>query len=678
MILRRISETGLRVTLCGFLLALLIPSLMLVFQAYRQLERDTFFQYRTAAEELARRIDEQLEATVQIEDQRGFSDYGFLVVAGSDFVQRSPLAGFPVASPVPGARSYFQIDADGNLSTPLVPARKADALKFGVAEDEYAQRLGLQNEIARLLSQPERSPAPAASELTRANGSTAADPAERSDKRLSSQVVLDRLAEPSPGKVPNSLGRVEDLKLDAPYPVARAASPAEPDQSRAEHDAGAAMFELRASRSMADVPMAKQETEPTRQTRPRAGRLEQNLAPAAQAASTAATTISLESFTSEVEPFRFAILDADNFVLYRTVWRDQARYVQGLVIARGAFLQANIGAVFGDAAIASLSDLSVAYEGELLHAYNSARRGYLSSAEDVTGTLLYQTHLSPPFNDLVLIFSALRLPVSAGSAFVMWTAAALVSVLFGGFWIMYRLGLQQITLNRQQQDFVSAVSHELKTPLTSIRMYGEILKAGWASEEKKRTYYDFIFQESERLSRLINNVLKLARLTRNGAEMNLQPMTVAELMDVLRSKIASQIEQAQFELVESHADESARLLADTDSFTQIMINLVDNAIKFSASSELHRIEISSQRSRDSCIEFAVRDYGPGIPKDQMRKIFELFYRTERELTRETVGTGIGLALVNELVNAMHGKVAAQNMDPGVEFRMRFPEYDGPH
>jgi len=264
------------------------------------------------------------------------------------------------------------------------------------------------------------------------------------------------------------------------------------------------------------------------------------------------------------------------------------------------------------------------------------------------------------------------LPVSTGSAFVMWTAAALIAVLFGGFWLIYRLGLQQITLNRQQQDFVSAVSHELKTPLTSIRMYGEILKAGWASEDKKRTYYDFIFQESERLSRLINNVLQLARLTRSGTDLDLQPTSIGELADLLRSNVSSLVEQAQFELLEHHEDESATFLVDNDSFIQIVINLVDNAIKFSAASKIHRIEIKSRRTVDNTIEFSVRDHGPGVPKDQMRRIFELFYRTERELTRETVGTGIGLALVHELVSAMGGRITVQNMDPGVEFKMQFP------
>ncbi len=80
--------------------------------------------------------------------------------------------------------------------------------------------------------------------------------------------------------------------------------------------------------------------------------------------------------------------------------------------------------------------------------------------------------------------------------------------------LMYRLGLQQLTLARQQRDFVSAVSHELKTPLTSIRMYGEMLSEGLAPEDRKPEYYRFIFDESERLSRLIDNVLQLARLER--------------------------------------------------------------------------------------------------------------------------------------------------------------------
>lgn len=250
----------------------------------------------------------------------------------------------------------------------------------------------------------------------------------------------------------------------------------------------------------------------------------------------------------------------------------------------------------------------------------------------------------------------------------------LALVLCGGFLLMYRLGLGQIALARQQQDFVSAVSHELKTPLTSIRMYGEMLREGWAPEEKKGEYYGFIHDESERLSRLINNVLQLARMTRNDLQVNLKPITVGELMDIVRSKIASQIERAGFALkLDCPADSEAAVLeVDQDYFTQILINLVDNAIKFSAKGERRAIDIACRKQQDNTVVFTVRDYGPGISKDQMKKIFRLFYRSENELTRETVGTGIGLALVNQLAAAMKGKVDVVNVGPGAEFRVGFP------
>jgi signal transduction histidine kinase len=111
---------------------------------------------------------------------------------------------------------------------------------------------------------------------------------------------------------------------------------------------------------------------------------------------------------------------------------------------------------------------------------------------------------------------------------------------------------------------------------------------------------------------------------------------------------------------------------DEDCFAQMIINLVDNAIKFSRNVENKIIEISSKPSGDNRILFSVRDHGPGIAKDQMKKIFQLFYRSESELTRETVGTGIGLAIVHQLAVAMDGNVDMVNAEPGAEFRIRFP------
>ncbi len=322
-----------------------------------------------------------------------------------------------------------------------------------------------------------------------------------------------------------------------------------------------------------------------------------------------------------------------------------------------------------------MSDLIVAYRGDVVSVFNGQYPSrYASNTDELKGALLYTMHLSTPLDDVELIFSINRLPVGAGRSVIVWTTIVMALVLCGGFLVMYRLGSRQIELTEQQQDFVSAVSHELKTPLTSIRMYGEMLREGWVGDDKKKTYYDFIYFESERLSRLIANVLQLARMTRNGNQLDLKPVFVTELMDSINSKVVSQTERAGFEL-NVDCEEStgaASICVDADRFMQVMINLVDNAIKFSAKANVKRIELSCRMERGDKIMFAVRDYGPGVARNQMKKIFKLFYRSESELTRETVGTGIGLALVHQLATGMGGTVDVTNRQPGAEFRLLFP------
>jgi signal transduction histidine kinase len=301
----------------------------------------------------------------------------------------------------------------------------------------------------------------------------------------------------------------------------------------------------------------------------------------------------------------------------------------------------------------------------------AAGRSYASA--ELAGSLLHRARLSPPFGDLELVFSVRHLPRAAGTWLLGWVSVVLAVVLTSGFYLMYRFAMGQIRLARQQQDFVSAVSHELKTPLTSIRMYGEMLKGGWADEAKKRTYYDYIHSESERLSRLIDNVLQLARLTRSSQHFDVKRSTVTELLDMVRSKVSTHVERAGFTLTTtSTAPADAELLMDPDCFAQIVINLVDNALKFSVGAERKVVELACRPESDNRLLFTVRDFGPGIPKGQMKKIFELFYRPENELTRETVGTGIGLALVRELTTAMSGRVDVRNCEPGAEFRLSFP------
>ena len=378
-------------------------------------------------------------------------------------------------------------------------------------------------------------------------------------------------------------------------------------------------------------------------------------------------------FESEVDPLQVTQLATGNLVMFRNVWRNGERLVQGAVIDTPRFVEGAVATVFTGVALAATTSLQLRYRGAQLAILPA--RG-VDAANAHLGRPLYATRLSPPLADLELSYLAGSLPPGPGQSLLVWVSVVLSAVLLGGFLVMYRFGMRQIMLRRQQQDFVSAVSHELKTPLTSIRMYGEMLKEGWAGEDKKRTYYAYIAEESERLSRLIENVLALARMNRGEARLELVNVAIGDLVDMLRAKTATAFERAGFTLAATVPEDlrTAILRVDRDAFAQIFINLVDNALKFAARAERKEIAISVRREAQAAL-FCVRDYGPGVPRGKMKKLFELFYRPEDELTRTTTGTGIGLGLVKQLATAMHATVDVRNCEPGAEFRLLLPIAD---
>jgi signal transduction histidine kinase len=703
---RRLDERGLKLVLFAFFFALAIPAVALVAQAYSQLKWQAFRSAQLGAEELAGRIDSGLRTATAAEEARSFGDYSFLVVAGdaaANFVQRSPLSAFPVASAVPGVLGYFQVDADGRFSTPLLPEQGIDAERYGIAAPERAARAARADALKQVLTEnrlvrPARDEIPAASGgLARVQRPPEEEPAaaktETSEldqslvsrgNEVSVAAVLEPLVEARAAPAATPPAAVES-KDDAPQAgfdrlvggAFSARAPAAPVAQAAskEQDAGAQEAKARSDETLRDD-ATRLRVAPERQKR-----VEQALVPEAEAvvpepgARGAGQPLELRvrTFESELDPFELGALDTGQLVLFRNVWRDGRRSVQGALIDRAAFLAGVVEQPYRASSVAALGNLGVTFQGHTLATLPAAGAARYSAApSELAGALLHRVRLSPPFGDLELVFDVSTLPRAPGAALLAWVSLTLAVVLSGGFLLMYRFATGQMRLARQQQDFVSAVSHELKTPLTSIRMYGEMLKAGWVDEAKRQTYYDYIHGESERLSRLIENVLRLARLTRSAQRFDLKAATVAELLDMVRSKVGTQVERAGFALrVRDDASPDATLVVDGDCFAQIFINLVDNALKFAASAADKTVEIACRRESDGALLFTVRDFGPGVPKEQMKKIFELFYRAENELTRETVGTGIGLALVRQLAAAMGGRVDVRNCEPGAEFRLHF-------
>ncbi|MBI2801586.1 MAG: HAMP domain-containing histidine kinase [Gammaproteobacteria bacterium] len=668
----------LRRWMVAFIVALLVPTALLIYQAFDQLKWAAFHQSRTQAEELTGRIDAAVVKLIARENARAFTDYEFLAVSGdkaANFVQRSPLSQLPGADSIPGLIGYFQIDDLGALSSPLLPEAAAPVAAYGISTDELRQRQALVARMTEILATNRLARggrAPLLDMAASIAGSAAiqvardATPALQA-KRDAEPGLADRLIERgavapeqqrfdqlnsglNEKKRAATLGRIEDLKLDNRFN---------------------ARFE-------ADAPAKDAVEERRQQTKTLAkdsARKEQNALPATSPlpARSKQYDVRIHTFESELDGFQFAQIDSGHAVLFRKVWREGRRYVQGAVFERAALLRGLLAEVFEASSLAQTTALIVGYRDEVLATYRGlAKPGYDPETRDFTGTVLYQSHLSAPFNELNLLFSITRLPVGTGAVVVAWAAGILLLVIATGGVVIYRFGAKQIDLTRQQQDFVSAVSHELRTPLTSIRLYGEMLREGWAPEEKKKTYYEFIHGESERLSRLISNVLQLARLTRNETPPTLKAMTLGELSDLMRSKLTTQLDRAGFALNFADTPElNTAILVDPDNFIQIVINLVDNALKFARDAEYKVIDIAWSHS-DTTSVLSVRDHGPGVARDQLKKIFKLFYRGANELTRETVGTGIGLALVQELMRAMGGGVEAQNRTPGTEFRLAFP------
>jgi signal transduction histidine kinase len=710
-----LSRKQLRNWLILFFLALAIPAAILSIQAYSQLKWESFHLHRIQAEELSDRINRALTQLIETEESRSFTDYAFLKVSGkpsAGFIQRSPLSAFPVDSTIPGLVGYFQIDTDGFFSTPLVPEPGSQSGLYGITDNELTQRQAQQDTIRKILYRnrlvesykPAAPTFPVAKEArtdkrpsvarTIISGSPSKD--RDSPKRLTpddvaatpggiteqarGQAAFDLLNKPSgrrsqekKQKSRSRLGRIEDLKLDYSYQKTEASAiQQQRENEKAAIEAGKILSKKKARKERGALPAIStgmyDESSPA--MAPQASSIEAE--EIADKVIASAEPVRIHTFESEIDPLEFALLDSGHFVLFRKVWKEDQRYIQGILLDQNKFLNMLVESAFHKTALSDMSKLIIAYQESVFIAYGSSvSRDYLSSAKELEGDVLYQTRLSSPFAELELIFSVTRLPAGPGAALIAWLAVILAVVLFGGFFLMYRLGSKQIELANQQQDFVSAVSHELKTPLTSIRMYGEMLREGWADEDKKQEYYEYIHDESERLSRLISNVLQLARLTRNELQLDLKQVPVTELLDCIRSRLASQVKRAGFQLninSDNQADK-ATVTVDTDSFIQIIINLVDNAIKFSARAEQKKIDIECRVLRNARVQFSVRDYGPGVAQDQMKKIFKLFYRSGNELTRETVGTGIGLALVHQLVLAMDGTVDVVNRKPGVEFQV---------
>ena len=244
--------------------------------------------------------------------------------------------------------------------------------------------------------------------------------------------------------------------------------------------------------------------------------------------------------------------------------------------------------------------------------------------------------------------------------------------LVGGAYWAFRAMKREMELAQLKSDFVSNVSHELRTPLALIRMYAETLEMGRLTDaERQRQYHSTILQEAERLSRLVNNVLNFARIEAGRKQYSFAAVDLnAVVADVLRV-YSHQLENEGFSPVVELAGDLPPVNADREAVTEALINILDNAMKFSGPEKF--IRVSTAREGGG-VSVEVQDRGIGISPAHQKKIFETFYRVPGAAPPGTKGSGIGLALVKQIMDAHGGAVTVQSQ-PGVgsTFRMSFPE-----
>ncbi len=210
-----------------------------------------------------------------------------------------------------------------------------------------------------------------------------------------------------------------------------------------------------------------------------------------------------------------------------------------------------------------------------------------------------------------------------------------------------------VKLEQVRKDFVANVSHELKTPVTSIKGFSETLLYGaYKNEETLLSFLEIIHKESNRLQMLITDLLDLSKVEQVGYEVNLHEVKLQDVLNRCLEMSAHLLEEKEIELAFS-VEETVKVLGDSNRLMQIMMNLVTNAITYSPDHTTLHISIFKNEKYGI---FHIQDEGIGISKKEIGRIFERFYRVDRARSRNSGGTGLGLAIVKHLVEAHHGLI----------------------
>ncbi|MGD8209452.1 MAG: HAMP domain-containing sensor histidine kinase [Desulfobacterales bacterium] len=643
----------LKLLILIFSLALCIPLAFFVLKTYRGLEQEEAATLRYFAETLFDEMEQALAVLVQTEEGRAIDEFNFQVSPsggrrGVEEPQRSPLSQIPRENYI---RGYFQNNPDGSFQTPLVETG-------GQIPPEHAELI-LELKDANEIFNRKR-----VTVTDRVKSKQTEMRVEKEDKKETG--LADRYLDLSRDQRSKKyLGQTE-RRLEK-ITVGQAANIAKPASPQV----------MRSSVPFADKPENQKDVSSMSEGRVedktlsfRKRQFEESFA--AQSADTGQPAEEVDTddaagFQVEVAPLRAVFLNDGQIFIFRRIMIERQIYRQGFLLGVDAFLDYLTRTYFLTQPLSQFTALRLSVVDQDREA-KVVQAGEISQNPD----FILNRGFPSPFSFLKASLTCDRIPRSDGRRTLSIMLIVLAMIVLMGLFAIYRSVQTIVELSERRSQFVSSVTHELKTPLTNIRMYIEMLEQGIAANpEREQEYFRILDSEGVRLSRLINNVLEMSKLEKSQRHINLQTGTFEEVIAETEAVMAETLKQEGFTL-NVRPGRLRPFQYDREVMIQVLINLIENSIKFGKSASKREIVIRTLQNSEG-VKIMVSDTGPGIPRDALKKVFQDFYRVDNSLTRTTRGTGIGLALVKKFIHLMGGTVTASDNDgPGCTITIHLP------
>ena len=643
----------LKLLIVLFALATVLPMGYVVLRTYQGIAQEETARMRFFAETLFDTIESELAGRVEIEENRPVDAYHHTETLPADQGGAQRISSLAEPPEAPYILGYLQNNPDGTFQAPIV----ADAQNVPPGVQKIVQQLDAINRQFNRKKAAIPIARPTTATVTPA-WKKAELPKEAEEKSAFAGKFLDLNRKRAPddylGRKPQ---RTEEISAQQALNVARQ------DESKTrQNDSLTASGDITQNLEPPSYPNSPAAPAPGQPLLGGSTILQ-------EADGSASANVPPSRFQVEVAPLQSVFIDADRIFIFRRIVIDERIYRQGFILKVNAFLAYLADSYFATQPMSRFAQLRLEIN-DMDH----------PATINQTGANVHQAKFAldrsfpAPFNFLQARLTSEKIPPAASRQTLNIMVAILVAVFLLGLGAIYRSAHAMVDLSERRGRFVSSVTHELKTPLTNIRMYIEMLEQGIARDTaREQDYLRVVGSESARLSRLINNVLELSRLEKKQRHFDMRKGDFQDVLDEVQAVMTEKVRQEDFTLTIAPS-KGIEFVYDREVMVQILVNLIKNSIKFSRQSATRQITIGVMK-HDDHVAVTVADTGPGIPRHALKKVFDDFYRVEDALTRTTGGTGIGLSLVKKFMQAMGGSVtAANNTGPGCTITLHLPKF----